>query len=149
MSAQDILLGKYGPPDEPTYQTQFCEIWYVKMDFHWFPANKFMVNKDFKIMLAKAFAALEAAGLHTEIKTFDGCFNLRMVRGRAAASLHSWGAAIDLNAATNGMVYNPTPKQRLGTWSQKFVDTMKSAGVFFGGDFLKRADPMHFGLLDG
>lgn len=148
MTAQQLLLQKYGPPDEH-YEEAFCFIWEVKKDFPWFPASHFEVNKDFKDVLFKAFTALQEAGLHTEIKTFDGCHNDRMVRGASSTSLHAWDAAIDLNASTNGMVVNPTPDQRRGTWTQAFIDTMKAAGLFFGGDFIHRADPMHWGLYNG
>lgn len=123
--------------------------WQVKADFPWFPASAFLINKDFKDVLFTAFTALQAAGLHTEIKTYDGCYNDRPVRGSDVASLHSWAAAIDLNAATNGMVVGPTTAQRQGAWTPGFISTMKAAGVFYGGDFIHRADPMHWALLDG
>lgn len=148
MSAQQLLIAKYGPPDAK-YVKEWCFIWDVKSDFSWFPVGHFLVNKDFKRVLYDAFATLEAKGIHTEIKTFDGCYNDRSVRGSGAVSLHAWAAACDLNAATNGMVVNPTPAQRKGTWSDKFIATMNGAGLFFGGDFKKRADPMHWGLYNG
>lgn len=148
MSAQQQLLAKYGPPDHAHIVTS-CVVWQIKEDFPWFPANAFLINKDFKDVLFKAFKALEAAGLHTEIETYDGCYNDRPVRGSSAASVHSWAAAIDLNAATNGMVVGPTPEQRKGKWSDAFIATMKAAGVFYGGDFIHRADPMHWALFDG
>ncbi|HEV3223931.1 MAG TPA: M15 family metallopeptidase [Puia sp.] len=148
MSAQQLLLQKYGPPDDH-YLQAFCFVWEVRNDFLWFPTSHFLVNKDFKDMLFKAFTALVAAGLHTEIKTYDGCYNDRSVRGSQSTSLHAWAAALDINAATNGMVVNPTPEQRLGTWTQPFIDTMVAAGLSFGGSFHNRADPMHWGLYDG
>lgn len=148
MSAQQQLLAKYGPPDH-LHISMNCMVWNVEADFPWFPVHSFLVNKDFKDLLYKAFKALEAAGLHTEIKTYDGCYNDRSVRGSSSTSLHAWAAALDLNAATNGMVVGPTPEQRKGSWSDAFIATMKSAGLFFGGDFIKRADPMHWALLDG
>jgi hypothetical protein len=151
MSAQQQLLAKYGPPDHD-HIVKYCSTWHIQQDFPWFPAPAFLINNDFKALLYKAFKALEAAGLHTEIKTYDGCYNDRPVRGSDVASLHSWGVAIDMNAATNPMIPNAenlTPQQRLGAWSQAFVDTMKSVGIFFGGDFHHRADSMHWGLYDG
>src|ERR1700744_5557816 len=109
MSAQQQLMAKYGPPDH-AHIVKFCSTWHVKQDFPWFPASAFLINNDFKALLYKAFKELEAAGLHTEIKTYDGCYNDRPVRGSEnVASLHSWACAIDLNAANNGMIVNPTP----------------------------------------
>lgn len=148
MSAQNDLVTKYGLPSA-NYMKNFCIVWDVQKEFPWFPVGHFMVNKDFMIVLRKAFKELQAAGLHKEIKTFDGCYNDRSVRGSGAISLHAWAAAIDLNAATNGMVVNPTPAQRTGKWSQTFIDVMKSVGLYYGGDFKKRADPMHFGFYNG
>lgn len=149
MSAQQQLIAKYGPPDH-AHIVNSCETWHIKQDFPWFPANSFLINKDFKEALYKAFKALEAAGLHTEIKTYDGCYNDRPVRGSEnVASLHSWAAAIDLNAKDNPMVPNPGLNNRSGKWSAAFIVTMKKARIFFGGDFKKRADPMHWALLDG
>lgn len=149
MTAQQILEAKYGPPDH-AHIVASCETWHIKDDFPWFPANAFLINKDFKKMLYGAFKALEAKGLHTEIKTYDGCYNDRPVRGSEdIPSLHSWACALDMNSATNKMVVNPTPEQRKGSWSDEFIATMKGAGVFFGGDFKRRSDSMHWSLLDG
>lgn len=148
MNAQQQLTAKYGAPNG-VYVKKYCVVWEVDDEFPWFPVSHFLVNQDFLLTLRTAFNSLEAAGLHKEIKTFDGCYNDRSVRGSGAISLHAWAVAIDLNSATNGMVVSPTPAQRLGTWSQKFIDTMKGAGLFYGGDFKKRSDPMHFGYLNG
>lgn len=148
MSAQQQLLAKYGPPDHD-HIVKYCSVWNVQADFPWFPAHSFLVNNDFKEVLENAFRALEAAGLHREIKTFDGCYNDRTVRGSSSTSLHAWAAAIDLNSVSNGMVVDPTPEQRKGSWTDAFISVMKESGLFFGGDFIKRADPMHWALLDG
>ncbi len=151
MSAQQQLLYKYGPPDHD-HIVKYCSVWNVQAEFAWFPIHSFLVNNDFKALLQSAFKALESKGLHTEIHTFDGCYNDRNVRGSSSTSLHAWAAACDFNAKTNPMIPNAetlTPQQRLGSWTQDFVDTMKAAGIFFGGDFHHRSDPMHFSLLDG
>jgi D-alanyl-D-alanine carboxypeptidase-like protein len=151
MSAQTTLEARYGLPSA-AYENKYCTDWPVQQDFPWFPATHFMVNIDFKKMLFAAFTALQAAGRHTEIKTFDGCANDRPVRDSEELSLHAWDCAIDLNAADNPMIphaENLTPAQRLGGWSQEFVNIMTDAGLFFGGDFIHRADSMHFAMLDG
>lgn len=148
MSAQEELLQKYGSPSHE-YINKYCTVWEVKADFPWFPAQSFLINKDFQVKVKEAFTKLQEAGIEAEIKTFDGCYNDRDVRGSSATSLHAWAAAIDLNAACDGMVVNPTPQQREGTWSPQFITLMKDAGLFYGGDFKLRADPMHWALLDG
>lgn len=147
MTGEQTILNEYGVPDA-AYQAKWCAVWEIKNDFPWFPVEKIYINNDFRSVLFLAFTDLQNAGLHTEIKTHDGCFNPRCVRGSESTSAHAWAAAIDLNADENPMVVNPTQEQRLGKWSQQFVDTMKSAGVYFGGDFIHRSDPMHFSLVD-
>lgn len=142
MSAQQTLIGKYGLPT-PEYLSKWVMMWEVKKDFPWFPAVHFEVNKDFKNLLHNAFTKLQAAGIQGEIKSFDGCLNNRTVRGMASKSLHAWAAAIDLNASIEALGQIQT------NWSQQFLVIIKGAGIFWGGDFHNRKDPMHFALLDG
>lgn len=148
MSAQQDLTQRYGRPDQ-LYVRTHCIQWSIQTEFSWFPAASFLVNSDFRSLLTTAFTALQAAGLHTEIHTFDGCYNPRRVRGGEAVSLHAWAAAIDLNAASNPMAVNPTAAQRTGSWSPEFISTMKASGLYFGGNFHVRADPMHWAMGDG
>lgn len=96
-------------------------------------------NKDMIGPLGRAFAALISTGKVKELKTFDGCFNIRYQRGsRTAASLHSWGIAIDVNAAWNGLGKEPT-------LSPGFVKCFTDNGFDWGGTW-KRKDGMHFQL---
>ena len=152
MTAQETMIAKYGLPDGK-YQSKWCILWEVQQDFPWFPAERIFLNKDFKDILYKAFVTLRLNGLQSEIKTYNGCLVVRPIRGANSISMHAWGAAIDLNAQDDPMVINVpedqiTPAIRLGKWSQAFVDAMKSAGLYFGGDFIDRPDPMHYSMLD-
>lgn len=75
-------------------------------------------------------------GLWPKIKTFDGCYNLRAKRGLTKLSTHSWGVAVDLNAATN----------RLGTdgdMRPNIVSVFERNGWRWGGRW-SRKDPQHF-----
>jgi hypothetical protein len=71
---------------------------------------------------------------------FAGCWNPRYIRattGRPAGiSRHAWGAALDLNAASN-------PVGSAGTQDPRLVATMADWGFTWGGDWLV-PDPMHF-----
>ena len=95
-------------------------------------------NKDMLIPLTLAFKALISTGYVKELKTFDGCFNIRQKRGGVTQSLHSWGVAIDVNAAWNGLGKTPT-------LSQGFVKCFTDNGFDWGGHWNK-PDAMHFQL---
>lgn len=130
---------KWGDPlttnDEGIYMT----VWDV-------PANleigvipkKLYCNKAMIVPLTKAFTSLIKTGFVKELKTWDGCFNIRKKRGLASMSLHSWGIAIDVNAAWNGL--NVTP-----VLSKGFVKCFTDAGFDWGGNWTRK-DGMHFQL---
>jgi hypothetical protein len=95
--------------------------------------NRLMVEP-----LKKAFKNLIDTGSIKELKTWDGCFNIRKKRGLSTMSMHSWGLAIDVNAFENGLY--ATPKL-----SPTFVKCFTDAGFDWGGNWL-RQDGMHFQL---
>jgi hypothetical protein len=141
------LEALYGQPDA-AYFSEYCIMWEVQQDYPWFPAKVIYINKDFKVVFSNGLLAVQTAGLQGEIITFDGCFNERNVRGSTSISAHYYACACDLNASKNPMAVNPTPAQRQGSWTPEFIVAMKSAGLFFGGDFHTRADPMHWSYAD-
>ncbi|XZF16135.1 M15 family metallopeptidase [Chitinophagaceae bacterium MMS25-I14] len=142
-SAQQLLYIRYGDPRLPGWQKKWMIRWEIRKDFSWFPAGSIYVHKDFKVQLGNAFRQLEVNKLHHEIKTFDGAFNIRYVRGSdVVLSVHSWGAAIDMNAAEN-------PLGAAGKWSAAFLEAMLLNGVFCGQNWIGRKDPMHFALVNG
>jgi hypothetical protein len=128
-------LKKYGDPNKQSAMI----LWDV-------PANleigvipkRIYCNRDMVQPLSKAFQNLISTGHVKELKTWDGCFNIRKKRGLSSMSLHSWGIAIDVNAFENGL--NQTPKLSPG-----FVKCFTDAGFTWGGTW-KRKDGMHFQL---
>jgi len=74
----------------------------------------------------------------SELKSWDGCFAIRPMRGSVKMSLHSWGVAVDVNAAENPL--GAAPKL-----SPEFVKCFTDAGFDWGGTW-KRPDGMHFQL---
>jgi hypothetical protein len=94
-------------------------------------------NSDMIDALGAAFGNAIIRGVAGQIKTFDGCYNIRPIRGDyARLSCHSYALAIDINAYYN----------RLGTdgnMSKELVQCFKDAGFGWGGDF-SRHDPMHY-----
>jgi hypothetical protein len=100
--------------------------------------KKIYCNKDMVVPLQNAFKKLIATGCVNELKTWDGCFNIRKMRGLTSMSLHSWGLAVDVNAFENGL--NQVPKL-----SKQFVECFTTSGFEWGGTW-KRLDGMHFQL---
>lgn len=97
-------------------------------------------NIDLVLPLTQAFKNIVDRGLADQVKTWDGCFNIRAKKGGLSSSLHSWGLAIDLNAAWNGFKKTPT-------MSKELVQCFKDAGFEWGGDWQTK-DGMHFQLKD-
>jgi len=91
------------------------------------------------------FAAWEAAGLLPLLRTYDGCWVPRFKRGRApggpqALSNHTWGTAIDLNARELPLGTRPDDTHPISA----LVPIAEAHGVFWGGLFRTRPDPMHW-----
>ena len=101
------------------------------------PTKKIYMNKDITQAFGKALENLHSSGCYKELKTFDGCFQIRDIRGvPGQLSTHAYGLAIDFNAKENGL--NKEPKL-----SKEFVECFTKEGFKWGGDF-KRKDGMHF-----
>jgi hypothetical protein len=88
------------------------------------------------------FDELERVGKATQIKTWDGTFAFRPIRGETHLSVHAFGAAIDLNAATN-------PLGGPGDMDPDVVAIFQHFGFLWGGEFHLRKDPMHFQYATG
>ncbi len=129
-------LKKYG---DPTKESNMI-LWDVptELEIGVIP-KRLYCNKDLIAPLTKAFKNLIDTGFVKELKTWDGCFNIRKKRGLKSMSLHSWGIAIDVNAAWNGL--GKTPQLSAG-----FVKCFTDAGFDWGGNWTNRPDGMHFQL---
>ena len=143
---------KYGDPHTEAHMT----VWDVptELEIGAIP-RKIYCNAAMVKPLRLAISHLITRGYIDELKTWDGCFNLRPIRGyeqrymhlmdegsTAQAmdllSLHSWGIAIDVNASWNKLGAEPT-------LTAGFVRCFTDAGFIWGGDW-KRKDGMHFQL---
>lgn len=129
------MLAKYGNPVNENNMT----VWDIptELEVGAIP-KKLYCNKDLIAPLSAAFKNLIGRGFAAELKTFDGCFNIRPQRGSTSQSLHSWGIAIDVNAAWNSLGAKPT-------LSDGFVKCFTDVGFDWGGNW-KRLDGMHFQL---
>lgn len=130
---------KWGDPNTREDEAKYMVMWDVpgELEIGVIPkriyCNKAMINP-----LTQAFKNLIQRGFVNELKTWDGCFNIRNKRGLSSQSLHSWGIAIDVNAAWNGLGKEPT-------LSSGFVKCFTDAGFHWGGTW-SRKDGMHFQL---
>jgi hypothetical protein len=160
------LSEKYGKPweDQDRFQQEHMTLWQAPVwtrkymtvfDNGWAPGtvslsnplgfgvapfSRIYCNRAILSKLDITFLALTHMGLIQEIKTFDGCFNVRKIRGREqdpdAYSIHSFGLALDFNAAD-------MPLGAPCKWTPKFLAVWKSLGWTNGGEF-ERRDFMHF-----
>lgn len=156
------LFDKYGDPNSAAFKKRLV-LWDVPSDIEiGVIPKKIYCHPDIIVPLEKAFRALIAAGKVTdkngkisELKTWDGCYNVRPIRGQEKKynalileghpreackflSKHSWGLAVDVNAFENGLGQEPK-------LSKAFVKCFTDQGFRWGGDF-KRKDGMHFEL---
>ena len=128
-------LRKYGDPSTERHMV----VWDVpaEMELGRIP-KKIYCNRDMVKPLEAALKNVISRGLVAQLKTWDGCFNIRKKRGGTTHSLHSWGIAIDINAAWNGFGKKPT-------MSKELVKCFTDAGFDWGGTW-GRPDGMHFQL---
>lgn len=133
-------INKFGMPDA-SMERKYLELWDIPDDINreikTIP-NKLYCNKLLKEPLEKAFRNIIDRCLQDEVKTWDGCFNVRKKRGGTTYSLHSWAIAIDINAAWNGFGKEPQ-------MSKELVACFTDAGLDWGGIWTKK-DGMHFQL---
>lgn len=95
--------------------------------------------------LKAVFAEIDREGLLDNVVSYDGTFNSRMVRGsRKKVSRHSYGIAIDLNAAYNPLGQFGAELGEHGT-VLRLVPIFERHGFVWGGHF-ERPDWMHFEL---
>lgn len=138
-------LKKYGPPEREAFMT----MWTVPVHLLYGPIPKrIYCNKDLIQPLTAALCALHDSGSIQELKTWDGCFNIRTKRGLSSLSLHSWGIAIDLNSSDNalGKTYDQLVAAGKAPLSDGFLQCFRNSGFSCGGDWKSRPDRMHMEL---
>lgn len=167
ITAKECIL-KYGIPfdngvtpsvnESTLFEGRNMVLWDVPQDINnAIPAlpNKIYCNKDMVPVIEKGLRNVIVRGLAGQIRTWDGCFNVRPMRGYEKQyakaikegnvdlaitflSMHSWGTAFDMNAAWNQL-------KQIPTMSKELVACFTDAGMDWGGSW-KRLDGMHFQL---
>lgn len=100
------------------------------------PTTGIYCNKDMAPHLLRALNLIYARGLVKYLETFDGCLNVRSIRGRPGiTSTHAYALAIDINAKDN-------PLGGPNRQNPELIDCFKECGFLFGGDF-RRIDAQH------
>lgn len=151
MNIQKQFIKIFGNPltDIKTFERKFMKVFkYPKGIVKLIPAlgNSIYCNINFVDIYFLFLYKLIDKNLHTEIKTFDGCFNPRYIRGSSVdISIHSFGMAIDLNAKDNppGMSRENALFKGLTPFTKQFIDTALEIGLVAGYNF-SRIDGMHF-----
>lgn len=100
------------------------------------PSLKEILERTFDLY-GRDQAAIEKVGLHW----YGGAYNYRLARGSLRLSTHSYGAAIDLNPASNPLGRAWVPRQ--GMIDLRVVDIFEEAGWVWGGRW-SRPDCQHF-----
>ena len=139
MITSSECLKKFGDPTNPKNEANYMVLFDVPthLEIGVIP-KKIYCNKLLVQPLLDAFENLIDRKFVNELRTWDGCFNIRKKRGLNSLSLHSWGLAIDVNAAWNQL-------GKVGTLSNGFGKCFTDAGFYWGKNF-KRLDYMHFEL---
>jgi hypothetical protein len=139
---QLVLFTRYGDPRSAGWAQKWITQWNVEQLHPWFPQQHIRIHKHFWPFLQAAFLELEKLGLHNEIKTVSTCYEVGHLHESPVLSVHSWGAAIDLNAAENA-------KGTAGKWSDQFIKVMEHNGIYCGQCWTGNKQPMHFAMVNG
>jgi hypothetical protein len=96
-------------------------------------------HEDAAPLFAAFVTAVVNRGYRVDRVADDWGYNCRQIRGSDTMSYHAWGLAIDLNATQNPM------GTQLITDMPSWIDELAAEyGLFWGGNFNRRKDAMHF-----
>lgn len=150
------LIAKYGDPRINTAAWEARNMASYSLPANLVHANghlpgKVYCNRDFAATIIAWLTALATTAgkdgkfLIDEIKTWDGCFNIRMKRGQNTLSVHAFGMAVDINAAHNPfMVTREQAIARgLTPFSEEFLAVSRKH-MECGADWATRPDGMHY-----
>jgi hypothetical protein len=90
--------------------------------------------------LTEIMTELADRGLWKHVHDYAGCYNYRQRKDGTKLSLHSWGAAIDLNAVRYPLGEPPDPTDPFVT---EVVPVFTRHGWNWGGAWSKPKDPQH------
>ena len=108
-SSLNEIKSTFGDPMLSGYWSTYCGFCSVPSELnHVFTYQRkdsedhgFYCNKLLIIAFQNVYKSIVSEGLSEHLKTFNGCYNVRNMRGRNKLSTHSWGIAVDHNAVEN------------------------------------------------
>lgn len=139
------IMKTFGAPASPSCYSGRCMLpaplkigWEQEKTIGAFACHRLLSDR-----FQEVFQRIHSEGFWEDLRTFDGCFNDRDMKGsKTRRSTHAWGIAVDLNAAEN-------PLGEDGSLSKDVVRIFLEEGFIWGGHFEKRRDPMHFQFASG
>jgi hypothetical protein len=149
MLTDQQIIAKYGQPGDPsnlviidTYPMRIA--WDLTKTVSRIQCHK-LIAEPIKAVFSDLLAHYGIDELRRlGIDLFGGCVNVRLMRGsKTKWSRHSWGIAIDLDPARNGLKTNWANSQFSKPEYQFMVDTFYKHGFFSYGKE-RNFDAMHF-----
>lgn len=139
-SGLDQIVATFGSLDDPNFQANNIVLFNLPypLSYAGTPVARARAHKLVVPVFQAVFSEINNAGLSKLATDYSGIYAARPIRGYAShPSTHSWGIAIDLDAASNQM-------GTVGDMDPQIIAIFKKYGFFWGGDFHSRKDPMHF-----
>ena len=111
------------------------------------PCDRIYLNKDLAPILTKALQLVHERNLCSELKTFDGCYNIRDIRGKGGTlSAHSYGIAIDLKSYKRDYwkwSSKEDGKKRICEYPKELIEAFEKNNFVWGGRW-GHFDILHF-----
>jgi len=104
--------------------------------------TRMRVHKSIVGPLCDLWSAWKAAGLLHLVKTYEGAFVPRLIRGGNSLSNHAFGLAFDINYQWNMLGHQPALANAFGT-VRPLVPLANKHGFYWGGHYSGRKDGMH------
>jgi hypothetical protein len=135
------IIHTFGDPHDPQFEAKNIVLFDLPYPIRYagVPKTRARCHKLLVDNFVAVFKDIQAAGLVDPwANDYSGIYAVRPIRGYPKfPSCHSWGIAIDLEAAEN-------PLGSQGHMNAGVITIFKKHGFFWGGDFIHRHDPMHF-----
>ncbi len=147
-TTRQMAISRYGKIDMARRHWPHQEVWMKSLLIpdDWFinwkvldtkhSVHSIYCNIDIHAPLFNALKDIKAAGAGHHLHTFNGCFNIRAVRGSTNVSSHAYGLGVDINA-------QEIPLGNSRRLPDVIVNAFRKYGFDYGGDWHGRKDGQH------